>query len=68
MRVVDSDNSDTYKRGPTTAASRVEQLFRAKLASDLRSQFSLPTDPVPARIEEMIRRLEERAATRASVR
>jgi hypothetical protein len=65
MRVVNSNHADTYEPEPTTAGSRVEQLFRAKLASDLRSHFSLPSEPLPARISEMIRRLEERASTRA---
>ena len=68
MRVVNSDYAGTYEREPTAAASRVEELFRARLASDLRAQFGLPTGPLPARIEELIRRLEDRAETRASVR
>jgi hypothetical protein len=65
MRVVSSNHADTYQRGPTTAESRIDQLFRAKLASDLRSHFSVPSEPLPARMSEMIRRLEERVSTRA---
>ena len=58
MRVVDPD---VYGSEPRRRPSGVDLLFRAKLARDLQAQFGLPTEPVPARIAELVRRLEQRA-------
>ncbi len=59
MRIVDPN---VYGSEPARRPSGVDLLFRAKLALDLHAHFGLPTGPVPARIAELVRRLEQRAA------